>query len=107
MGLAYVLAAAVAERLRNPQALRTALDLFCIGTIADMAPLTGVNRRWLQEGLPQLHRSALPGLRALAELSGLEDRPIDSQGVGFAWPLASMPLVAWPIPSSPLSCSPQ
>ena len=83
VGLAYVLAAAVAERLRNPQALRTALDLFCIGTIADMAPLTGVNRRWLQEGLPQLHRSALPGLRALAELSGLEDRPIDSQGVGF------------------------
>ncbi len=83
VGLAYVLAAAVAERLRNPQALRTALDLFCIGTIADMAPLTGVNRRWLQEGLPQLHRSALPGLRALAELAGLEDRPIDSQGVGF------------------------
>lgn len=83
VGLAYVLAAAVAERLRNPQALRTALDLFCIGTIADMAPLTGVNRRWLQEGLPQLHRSRLPGLRALAELAGLEDRPIDSQGVGF------------------------
>lgn len=83
VGLAYVLAAAVAERMRNPQALRTALDLFCIGTIADMAPLTGVNRRWLQEGLPQLHRSALPGLRALAELAGLEDRPIDSQGVGF------------------------
>ena len=83
VGLAYVLAAAVAERLRNPQALRTALDLFCIGTIADMAPLTGVNRRWLQEGLPQLNRSQLPGLRALAELAGLEDRPIDSQGVGF------------------------
>ena len=83
VGLAYVLAAAVAECLRNPQALRTALDLFCIGTIADMAPLTGVNRRWLQEGLPQLHRSLLPGLRALAELAGLEDRPIDSQGVGF------------------------
>ena len=83
VGLAYVLAAAVAERLRNPQALRTALDLFCIGTIADMAPLTGVNRRWLQEGLPHLNRSQLPGLRALAELAGLEDRPIDSQGVGF------------------------
>ena len=83
VGLAYVLAAAVAERLRNPQALRTALDLFCIGTIADMAPLTGVNRRWLQEGLPRLNRSQLPGLRALAELAGLEDRPIDSQGVGF------------------------
>ena len=83
VGLAYVLAAAVARKLRHLEALRTALDLFCIGTIADMAPLTGVNRLWLQEGLGQLHRSQLPGLRALAELAGLEDRPIDSQAVGF------------------------
>ena len=84
VGLAHVLAAALARQLRHPEALRTALDLFCIGTIADMAPLTGVNRRWLREGLPQLNRSQLPGLRALAELAGLEDRPIDAQAVGFS-----------------------
>ncbi len=83
VGLAYVLAAALAQKLKQPEALQAALDLYCIGTIADMAPLTGVNRRWLQEGLPQLHRSRLPGLRALAQLAGLEDRPIDSQAVGF------------------------
>ena len=84
VGLAHVLAAALARQRRHPEALRTALDLFCIGTIADMAPLTGVNRRWLREGLPQLHRSQLPGVRALAELAGLEDRPIDAQAVGFS-----------------------
>jgi single-stranded-DNA-specific exonuclease len=83
VGLAHVLAAALARAMACPEALRTALDLFCIGTIADMAPLTGVNRRWLKDGLPQLHRSSLPGLRALAQLAGLEDRVIDSQAVGF------------------------
>ena len=84
VGLAYVLSRALAQRLKRVEALQAALDLFCIGTIADMAPLVGVNRLWLQEGLKNLHRSKLPGLRALAQLAGLEDRSIDSQAVGFA-----------------------
>ena len=46
-----------------------------------MAPLTGVNRR--RRRAAAAAPFTLPGLRALAELSGLEDRPIDSQGVGF------------------------
>ncbi|MDA0292253.1 MAG: single-stranded-DNA-specific exonuclease RecJ [Cyanobacteria bacterium] len=83
VGLAYVLSRALAQRLKRVEALQAALDLFCIGTIADMAPLVGVNRLWLQEGLKNLHRSKLPGLRALAQLAGLEDRSIDSQAVGF------------------------
>jgi len=83
VGLAYVLSRALAQRLKRVEALQAALDLCCIGTIADMAPLVGVNRLWLQEGLKNLHRSKLPGLRALAQLAGLEDRSIDSQAVGF------------------------
>jgi single-stranded-DNA-specific exonuclease len=83
VGLAYVLARALAQKLKQVEALQAALDLFCIGTIADMAPLMGVNRLWLKDGLVDLHRSKLPGLRALAQLAGLEDRPIDSQAVGF------------------------
>ena len=83
VGLAYVLARALAQKLKRADALQAALDLFCIGTIADMAPLVGVNRLWLMEGLSNLHRSQLPGLRALAQLAGLEDRSIDSQAVGF------------------------
>lgn len=83
VGLAHVLAAALADHRRRPEVLEASLDLFCLGTIADMAPLTGVNRHWLRQGLPRLHRSRLPGLQALCAVAGVDDRPIDSQGVGF------------------------
>lgn len=83
VGLAYVLAADLCRQLRRRDGLRVALDLFCIGTIADMAPLVGVNRRWLREGLPLLGRSPLPGLQALMQVAGLEQRQVDAQTVGF------------------------
>ena len=83
VGLAYVLAADLCRQLQRKDCLQVALDLFCIGTIADMAPLMGVNRRWLLDGLPQLASSALPGLQALRQLAGLGEAEIDAQAVGF------------------------
>lgn len=83
VGLAYVLGAALAHRLHSREALEMALDLCCIGTIADMAPLHGVNRFWLRKGLPGLAQSRLAGLRALIQLAGLQDTPVDADVVGF------------------------
>ena len=83
VGLAYVLAVALAASLGRDDATAMALDLFCIGTIADMAPLLGVNRRWLQDGLPRLHGSRLPGLQALQRLAGVGDTPLDATAVAF------------------------
>jgi len=83
VGLAYVLAAALCAAMQDRQGLSIALDLFCIGTIADMAPLQGVNRSWLGDGLPRLAGTRLPGLRALLQLAGLEGQPIDAEAVGF------------------------
>ena len=83
VGLAYVLAAALCKAMQDQQGLSIAMDLFCIGTIADMAPLQGVNRRWLRDGLPRLTATRLPGLRALQQLAGLEGQPIDAETVGF------------------------
>ncbi len=83
VGLAYVLARALAEAQGYGEGLAMALDLFCIGTIADMAPLQGVNRRWLMDGLPRLKASPLPGLQALQQLAGLDEAPLDAGAVGF------------------------
>ncbi|MCU0528228.1 MAG: single-stranded-DNA-specific exonuclease RecJ [Cyanobium sp. Prado107] len=83
VGLAYVLAAALCRRMGSAEGLRMALDLFCVGTIADMAPLRGVNRRWLIDGLPRLSRSGLAGLQALQRLAGIEDQPLDAEAVAF------------------------
>ena len=83
VGLAAVLGQALARACRSRDGLAMALDLFCIGTIADMAPLVGVNRRWLMDGLPKLAASSVAGLQALQQVAGLEDAPIDATAVGF------------------------
>jgi single-stranded-DNA-specific exonuclease len=83
VGLATVLAQALARSCRSKEGQALALDLFCIGTIADMAPLQGVNRRWLMDGLPRLKDSALAGLQALQQVAGLDEGPIDATAVGF------------------------
>ena len=83
VGLAYVVAHAVAEALNKPEAIRDARDLFCIGTVADMAPLVGANRSWLLEGLNQLHRSECKGVQALQRLAGLGERPLTAEDIGF------------------------
>ena len=83
VGLAYVVARELAERMRQPAAIASARDLFCIGTVADMAPLTGANRTLLKEGLLHLHRSNCPGVRALQQLAGLGDRPLRADDIGF------------------------
>ena len=83
VGLAHVLASALCRRVGRQDGEAIALDLFCIGTIADMAPLVGVNRRWLLDGLPRLGRTRLQGLRALQRLAGLEDPQLNAEAVGF------------------------
>lgn len=81
VGLAYLLARCLCRH--NPAAMASSRDLFCIGTVADMAPLHGVNRLWLRQGLAQLHRSPLPGLQALIRSAGLAERPLDEEDIGF------------------------
>ena len=47
------------------------LDLAALGTLCDMAPLRGVNRAFVRQGLRILQRSENVGLRALADVAGL------------------------------------
>lgn len=53
------------------------LDLVALGTIADLVPLVGENRILAKHGLTQLARTARPGLRALADVSGI---PLSTPG---------------------------
>lgn len=58
------------------------LDLVALGTICDVAPLTGVNRVLAAQGLKVMARRANPGIKALADISGLTEPP-GSYHVGF------------------------
>jgi single-stranded-DNA-specific exonuclease len=48
------------------------LDLAALGTLCDMAPLKGVNRALVTRGLSVLERLENAGLKALAEVAGIE-----------------------------------
>lgn len=47
------------------------LDLCALGTLCDMAPLRGVNRAFVRQGLKVMARGDNAGLRALADVAGL------------------------------------
>lgn len=72
----------VFQRLPEPD-LRRYLDIVGIGTIADMVPLVGANRTLAVRGLQELSRSTRPGLVALVEAAGIEQRRCDGVTVGF------------------------
>lgn len=85
VGVAYLLALALADRLGDRLALeRPLLELLTLGTIADMAPLTGVNRKLIRQGLQLLPTSQIAGIRALMQVSGQNpEEALRPEAVGF------------------------
>lgn len=59
------------------------LDFVCLGTVADIVPLDGENRIIVKEGLKVLSNTKNLGLKALIEVSGLEDKEINSGHISF------------------------
>jgi single-stranded-DNA-specific exonuclease len=85
VGVAYILAVCLAQCLKKTQDLTTPLiELFTLGTIADLAPLTGVNRRWVRRGLKLLPKSRLTGIQALIQVAGLSnEKALKPEAIGF------------------------
>ena len=59
---------------RGPD-LMALLDLVALATVADVAPLTGVNRAFVRQGLRVMARRDRPGLTALADVARMETAP--------------------------------
>jgi single-stranded-DNA-specific exonuclease len=86
VGVAYILAITLAQELGQIKGLtQTLLELFTLGTIADLAPLIGVNRRWLKRGLRMLPKSELAGIQALMQIAGINDqqKQLKPDDIGF------------------------
>lgn len=82
-GVAFKLCAAL-DGCAPEDLLEFCGDLAAIGTVADVMLLTGENRTIVKHGLQVLQNSERPGLLALLEASGLGERPITSENIGFA-----------------------
>jgi len=91
VGVAYKLSQALLRvEQKNPIAPQPVtlqeedlLDLVAVGTVADIMPLIGENRTLVQEGLKKLQEARRPGIRALAQRSGVAPREIDATAIGF------------------------
>lgn len=62
--------------------LMAMLDLVALATVADVAPLTGVNRAFVRQGLAVMARRQRPGLVALCDIARL-DGPPNAFHLGF------------------------
>lgn len=86
-GLVFLLLMALRSRARErgitplPN-LKRYLDLACLGTIADVVPLTGTNRLIAKYGLEELGISGRPGLKALGVSANVAP-PVNVTHVAF------------------------
>ena len=81
VGIAFKLAAALEG---DQEAItRRYCDLFCLGTIADVMPLRGENRRLVAEGLRAMQQPKRLGLRALIEACDCGRQPITAATIGY------------------------
>ena len=62
--------------------LLAALDLVALATIADVAPLTGLNRAFVKKGLAVMRARGRPGLRALFDVAAAEG-PANTYHLGY------------------------
>jgi single-stranded-DNA-specific exonuclease len=85
-GVVFLLLVEVNRRLRetgrNGPDLMALLDLVALATVADVAPLTGLNRAFVRQGLKVMARRERPGLVALADVARMDTAP-NSYHLGF------------------------
>jgi single-stranded-DNA-specific exonuclease len=85
-GVVFLFLVEVNRRLRaggtaGPD-LMAMLDLVALATVADVAPLVGVNRALVRQGLAVMARRERPGLTALADAARL-DTPPSAHSLGY------------------------
>jgi single-stranded-DNA-specific exonuclease len=59
------------------------LDLVALGTVADLAPLTGENRALVRQGLSVLNKPRREGIKSLMTVARLKPGGVDSTAIGF------------------------
>ncbi|MBS0186097.1 MAG: single-stranded-DNA-specific exonuclease RecJ [Proteobacteria bacterium] len=62
--------------------LRQFLDLVALGTVADVVPLTGLNRTFVAQGLKIMKKRTNIGLKALADIAKITESP-EAYHAGF------------------------
>lgn len=84
VGVAYKIAQGVLEKIGGgKQYADRWLDLVALGTVADLAPLTGENRALVRAGLQAIRTGRRTGLQALCRAAGVNQSAIGASDIGF------------------------
>lgn len=90
VGIAYKLACALVTHLKDQEYTAAAqvnlveyLDLVALGTVADLAPLTGENRYLVRNGLKQIQSRKRQGILSLVLAAGLNPDRITAGDIGY------------------------
>ncbi|MBN2200603.1 single-stranded-DNA-specific exonuclease RecJ [bacterium] len=84
VGVAFKFVQAMCLRLGlEDEAAQQYIDLVALGSAADIVPLVDENRVLVKLGMDRMNRLERPGIRALAETSGILGKPIGTGQVVF------------------------
>ena len=85
VGIAYKVAEALVQAMpeRANFDLAQLLDLVALGTVADLAPLLGENRKLVIAGLQEMNKLRRPGLKALVEQARLPKGNLTAESIAF------------------------
>ena len=86
VGVAYKIIQALVEDIpaaRNPVKMEELLELVALGTVADLAPLSGENRSLVRAGLRQMKQTKRQGLFSLANVAGIALPMVNATHIGF------------------------
>ena len=81
VGVAFKLASAICGSQET--ILEQFSDLLCLGTVADVMPLTGENRKFVVRGLKALSETPRPGIVALMAECGCDSRQVTASTIGY------------------------
>jgi single-stranded-DNA-specific exonuclease len=79
-GIAWIVALSLLEESEFAQKL---IDLATIGIVADMMPLTDINRSLVVAGLQALSTTNRPGLRALYQTANFQDEKVSAYTISY------------------------
>lgn len=83
VGVAFKLVTALFRERGRESQINAFLKIVAIGTVADVAKLTGENRTIVALGLRDLPKATNPGLRALMEVAGCDGSTMTAYDIGF------------------------
>lgn len=82
VGVAFKLCQALWQRLRG-EAFTEWLELVALGTVVDMVPLLGENRKLVREGIKRFAATEIIGLQELLQVARIEPQAMTAAHLGF------------------------